>query len=133
MLFANSVSGEATFSIDSTEDVWVPLTDWIPSTHALHTLDVVLTMVSRTGNGRARPGLQVATHDARAANDALNPSSATKFVNADGAQERYRFDPNAATDGDIASGAFFRLGVLANLRTGTSARTQTVRLDAQWR
>jgi hypothetical protein len=110
------------------------MTPWYPTLECYLALSVVLALVSKGGgNFQCRLGIQTATSDPDVPSGAVNPASAATQVAAV-SKSLLRFDPNGASEGNIDTAAWFRVGVFVSLSSGATPSVGTVALqNLSWR
>lgn len=127
--------GEVRVDSETVTEYFRPVTPWTSSMEALSGITVLLFLAQKTGNLQARLGIQTCNSpDFPGTPSAIGSSSGQITVVGPVSGTTYRFDPNAAGNGDIDNGVtMFRLGVLYSL-SGAGAGQATVRwLGMAWR
>lgn len=117
----------------TTTEIFEPLTGWFSTLEAKDLLQVVLTLAFAQ-NFQCRLGIQTATKT----KDSLNAATAfadvtlAAVLNSSGSQVFGRVDPNGASDGNIDTAMWFRLGVMYKAVGAGQSRGDVI-LEAHWR
>jgi hypothetical protein len=100
-------------------------TPWTNTLEALTAIQGVLALTNKGGNFQCRLAIQTAsltTDDLNAPATLASPYNAQ--ISTEGLLTWFRFDPNAAGNGDIDAAAYFRLGVAHSISGGGSTPSQ---------
>lgn len=117
----------------STTEIFEPLTDWYHTLEVASAITAVLVLANKTGNFQCRFGIQTATTQIDSANDPLNPSAVNTQITAAG-RSFIGFDPKGASDGNIDVHAYFRVGIMYSLSSGSTPGQGLVGFEALcWR
>jgi hypothetical protein len=126
--------GEVRLTADSNTELWQPITGWGSVLEALTAVVCLLYISQKTGNFQMRLGIQSCTSE--------EVPSSPSAVGSDNGQisavgvavgKTYRFDPNAAGNGDIDSAVKFRIGILYSSTGATTAQGSVAWQGLAWR
>ena len=84
-------------------------------------------LTEKLNNFRAKIGIQTADSDVEVADSPVSPSTGTGVAYVTTVSKNFfDFDPTAATNGNIATKAFFRIGVLHSSTDATISRGEVI-------
>ncbi len=112
--------GQKALEAYSTTEVFIPISGWIDSIKALTKLVGYFTLNTKTGNFQYRLGIQT-TNDKLTLNTpaSITSDSGQQSTVGPASAKRYAFDPTGATDGNVGTAMYFRIGLLCSISSGT--------------